>query len=492
MDKETEENTKEKESQKEHFNGEFERFKDAECSADGRVYAKEGELYIPELGLVCYGNGPCGKPSQEIDTATPCYHTAYIKTSEGKVYARKDYQGIKKLKEFFDSHGNTLKDAYKAQRKEELGLVSNTSIENAVEVNEPEPTEATSNYEPKEETSSTTLVEPVSAIEGIKSGSLEQKVSNGVKRDGKIVEYPNEGTLFVATDIHGDMDALEKVIAAFEKKYAKNSKIGKKTYLLTLGDDIHCDPDDYEKDEHGIEFDYSYRVLYRFDELRRKYGEDAVINLMGNHELVHIGLNDFRHVGKNEIEQGMPFKRGIRKAAGKYREGGGSEEVEKYVDRLKKRPLVAIAPNGIVFSHTGPTVLDKEGIAQTPVYSNKDAPYLRALTQKRMHPGFVELAEEDYLRYEQHYLEMVARARDKWKAKAFVIGHTPPKPELFINTPQTHTKWGEGYMRVGDNVFIFATGNYGEEERCFLELNLNKPILNVFDISKMSAIRWVD
>ena len=57
------------------------------------------------------------------------------------------------------------------------------------------------------------------------------------------------------------MDALEKVVEAFEKKYAENAAKGKETYLLTLGDDIHCDPEDYEVDEQGIEFGLFIQII---------------------------------------------------------------------------------------------------------------------------------------------------------------------------------------------------------------------------------------
>ena len=42
----------------------------------------------------------------------------------------------------------------------------------------------------------------------------ENKPEKKLKRTGKIVEFPDEGTLFVATDLHGDMDALEKVVGS--------------------------------------------------------------------------------------------------------------------------------------------------------------------------------------------------------------------------------------------------------------------------------------
>ena len=501
---ETEEKTKqEQEPQKSKFEGEFEKFNDAECSADGRVYAKEGELYIPELGVVCYGAGPCGKPSQELDTVMPCYHTQNIRTSDGKVYSRKEYADVKKLTDFFNSHGKTLRNAGRynpaPESKPESDESKNeNSTPNIILDEKYKPVEVISLSNPKN-TIEQRIPEKHDGLEAVvqekindipvKSALYEPKEENKpekkLKRTGKIVEFPDEGTLFVATDLHGDMDALEKVVEAFEKKYAENAAKGKETYLLTLGDDIHCDPEDYEVDERGIEFDYSFKLLDKFEELKKKYGKDTVINLMGNHELAHLGLVSFIEITKEDIDQATPFKRGIRKAADKYKIGEGHTIVQKYEAQFKERPILAVTAKGIAFSHSGPVSRNKEETSQIE-YSDDFEILLEEFTWNRIHHGIENIAIEDYLKYETRYINAGDAMLKAFNASLLIFGHTPPTSRMFIDAPETRTKLGEGYVLIGNNISIFNTGKTSDgTKRCFLEIELDKPVIDARRIKKV-------
>lgn len=497
---ETEEKTKQKqEPQKSKFEGEFEKFNDAECSADGRVYAKEGELYIPELGVVCYGVGPCGKPSQELDNVMPCYHTQYIRDSDGKVYSRKEYADVKKLNEFFNSHGKTLRNAGRYNPAPESKLKSDeskneNSTPNTILDEKYKPVEVISLSNPKN-TIEQRIPENNDGLEAVVQEKIndipvksalyepkeEKKPEKKLKRTGKIVEFPDEGTLFVATDLHGDMDALEKVVEAFEKKYAENAAKGKGTYLLTLGDDIHCDPDDYEVKE-GIEFDNSYKVLDRFDELRAKYGEDAVINLMGNHELGHLWIKDLQTACKGEICQVYPFERAIKRDK-------GAIALKEYIQQIKQRPLLALVNSYISFSHTGPVYgSDKENVSGTE-YSERDAFVLEGLLSRRIHEGF-SLPVEQYLKKEDVYINAGNAMCSKFGANLLVFGHTPPSSKFFMVTPQTKTKLSEGYAIINNNMLIFSTGK-SSDGTCsrFLQLELDERAKNMEEFEKIGAIK---
>lgn len=486
-----EETAKEREPQKEHFEGEFERFNDAECSADGRVYAKEGELYIPELGVVCYGNGPCGKPSQELDTATPCYHTAFIKTSEGKVYARKDYKDVKKLKEFFDSHGKTLRKMHNNKQMQSLKerLSANDAYSTKIPEGREEHIESKNPAGPYNETIGVYSAPKAEAPK--QNPSLESEVERapvkenilekGVKRNGKVVEYPNNGTLFVATDLHGDMGSLEEVISAFEKKHAENAKTGKHTYLLTLGDDIHKDPEDYEI-KNGLEYDDSYKALDRLEELRTKYGKYAVISLMGNHEIAHLGIKELQYAVKYNVDQTKPFKRAVRRSK-------GDEAMGKYIEQIRERPLMAQIQNGILFSHTGPFFGGKKKDVCEAEYSEKCMAILEGFLTRRIHEGF-SLTIDEYLEEEKSYTSAGDTMRAAFGANLLVLGHTPPSKRFFMEHPKANTRMGNGYISLKNNMFIFTTGKQREcAGNCFLELDLGRPIANVAELEKRGAIK---
>ncbi|MDI6738097.1 MAG: metallophosphoesterase [Nanoarchaeota archaeon] len=509
MAEETEKEQIKEEPQK--FEGEFERFNDAEFSADGRVYVKEGELYIPELGVVCYGAGPCGKPSQELDTVMPCYHTAYIKTSDGKVYSRKDYQDIGKLKAFFNSHGNTLKQARKSkfvpahaysidrdtQKKPDARYVP--ANPNAEEIREEpyKPAEVISLYNPNEEKAiGQKLTEKDKGLEArikdieiptIKSApnkpKEEKKPEKKVKRTGKVVEFPDEGTLFVATDLHGDMEALEKVVGAFEKKYAENAAKGKNTYLLTLGDDIHKDPSEYEVIE-GVEFDDSYKVLDRLDELREKYGEDSVINLMGNHELAHLKIEDPRlnYVVKRRVEQVWPFEVCVKR-------NKDENALNTYLEQIKQRPILAITKNGIILTHTGPSRNESMEAICNLDYSNQYAGTLYRLLSQRIQNGQISKLE-DYLKAESKYIELSKSMLKQLGANIHIMGHTTATPVIFWDSQATKTELKESYASINDTILIFSTGTNKEfTNGCFLELELGEEVKKISDIESKQRIR---
>ena len=489
MVEETKEQKSEQEPQKQKFEGEFEKFNDAECSADGRVYVKEGELYIPELGVVCYGAGPYGKPSQELDTVMPCYHTAYIKTSDGKVYSRKDYKDVKKLSEFFNSHGKTLRNLGRtseytpaSESKPKYGESKNENPDtNSILDEKYKPVEVI-NLSNHKDTIEQRIPEKHEGLEAvvqeklkklndapIKSASYEpkeeKKPEKKVKRTGKIVEFPDEGTLFVATDLHGDMDALEKVIAAFEKKYAENVKDGKKTYLLTLGDDIHKDPKEYEVSD-WLEYDDSYKIIDRFDDLKKKYGSDCIIPLMGNHEMAHLGIKELQYAVKDNVDQVRPFQRSVKRDK-------GEEAIEKYMEEFRERPLMAITSSGLIFAHSGPTRNVTLEQIRNVEYSKDYRYLLQQLIINRIHDGLTEELDY-YLKKEEEFINSSNKMLESFNANALILGHTPPTNRFFFETAKTRLR--ENYACLGDNVLIFNTGKLKGQQGRFLEIELGRRI----------------
>jgi hypothetical protein len=343
--------------------------------------------------------------------------------------------------------------------------------EEAVKIYNPQKEKAIEQIIPESHKGLEAVVQEKADVAPVKSTPYEPKEEKKVKRTGKIVEYPDEGTLFVATDLHGDMDALEKVVEAFEKKYAENAAVGKQTYLLTLGDDIHCDPDDYEVDEHGFEFDYSYKVLDRFDELRRKYGEDAVINLMGNHELAHLEIDGLQYAIKDNINQCTPFKRGLRKAIGKWEEGQGWEEVKAYVDNMRNRPLMALTAQGLILSHSGPTKNISLEQVRKAEYTSHYELLLEQILIRRIHEGLRQ-EKNYYLRKEEIYINAAEKMIESFNAKALIVGHTPPTDRFFFNTAKT--VMGDSYTLLGNKVMVFSTGKTDSMEGHFLEIELGQ------------------
>jgi serine/threonine protein phosphatase 1 len=75
--------------------------------------------------------------------------------------------------------------------------------------------------------------------------------------------------IYTISDIHGELDAFQQALELIDLSH-------KKSKLILLGDYIHGGYD-------------SYGVLNKIIGLQREHGEDKIIALVGNHELMFLG-----------------------------------------------------------------------------------------------------------------------------------------------------------------------------------------------------------
>lgn len=135
-------------------------------------------------------------------------------------------------------------------------------------------------------------------------------------------KIPVEGTGYIISDLHGNLKALDRILAVtdFHNKIAS----GEKVFLIFLGDYI-------DKGKENL------ALLYTVLTLKTSYPENIIL-LRGNHETTFF-LNRF-----------MTFKKELRQCYGRD---------FKLVTRIFSEifdclPVIAVSQNGIVAMHGGP------------------------------------------------------------------------------------------------------------------------------------------
>lgn len=135
------------------------------------------------------------------------------------------------------------------------------------------------------------------------------------------------GTALVVTDLHGDLDAFTRCVALFHTLRER----GEAQRLIFLGDLIHG---------YGpLDRDGSLQMLLRVIKLQEELGADAVIMLLGNHEMPHIyGVS----LVKGEIEFTPRFEHAL---------GADRDTVLAFLGSL---PFYVRTAAGVMLSHAGP------------------------------------------------------------------------------------------------------------------------------------------
>ncbi|MBN1681710.1 MAG: metallophosphoesterase [Anaerolineae bacterium] len=151
-----------------------------------------------------------------------------------------------------------------------------------------------------------------------------------------------DGVAVVVTDLHGDRDAFDRCLAHFGSLKWR----GKADRLIVLGDLIHGYGSARQDDSLGMVLDLI--------KLRKEYGPDSVIMLLGNHEMPHIyGML----LAKGDIE----FTPRFEHALGEFR-----HQVIAFFEEL---PFYIRTAAGVLLCHAGPSL---DSIKHADVLRNFD------------------------------------------------------------------------------------------------------------------------
>jgi hypothetical protein len=135
------------------------------------------------------------------------------------------------------------------------------------------------------------------------------------------------GKLMVVSDLHGDGEAFDRVVATFIAMREE----GEVDRLVFLGDVLHG---------YGNEADdASLRMLLGIMDLQERFGKDNIVLLLGNHEMPHI-------YGVSLAKGDMEFTPRFERVMGSHR--------EKVTTFLKSLPFLIRTSAGVMFCHAGP------------------------------------------------------------------------------------------------------------------------------------------
>ncbi len=153
---------------------------------------------------------------------------------------------------------------------------------------------------------------------------------------GRFVALPDEGALLVNTDLHGNLEDLERMEALFLASRARED-----THWVILGGLVHGPSEKVrQRDPHLYDYeDRSWALVQRVDELKRRF-PDRVHFVLGNH--------DHAHVGGPRTAKFYPDEAG-------HLEAQLSEAQRARLRALFEAALLAVvAPAGLFMSHGAP------------------------------------------------------------------------------------------------------------------------------------------
>jgi Calcineurin-like phosphoesterase len=155
----------------------------------------------------------------------------------------------------------------------------------------------------------------------------------------RIVELPASGTIFVATDLQGNVRDFDRIAAIFEAREAEYGD----AHLLITGDLVHGP--EYSREQWPPHLGSYYvgdsgSLLERAEALQARHA-GRVHYLLGNHEHAHVGGPV---VGKFFPDEAARLEQLL-----------GAERTERVRTWLRDWPLVAVAPRaGLCFLHAAP------------------------------------------------------------------------------------------------------------------------------------------
>ncbi len=197
-----------------------------------------------------------------------------------------------------------------------------------------------------------------------------------------------DGVAMVVTDLHGDGDAF----AAYRDRFLSLRSQGAADRLLLCGDVIHGDGPAHR--------DESLSILLEVIRLQEDLGPEAVVMLLGNHELPHIyGLP----LSRGSIEYTPRFEASLSQAGGAVR-----SQVLAFLEAL---PFFVRTAAGVMVTHCGASRMAALPHSRQRLLSFSHQEVLRrweaAFSQEdteMLRRGYEKSARVDYEQDARHYL----------------------------------------------------------------------------------------
>ncbi len=233
------------------------------------------------------------------------------------------------------------------------------------------------------------------------------------------------GVTMVVTDLHGDKDAFARYVGRFLQMRSRK----KVDRLLILGDLIHSDGDE--------DADASLSILLDVIRMRASLGADAVVMLLGNHEMPHL--------------YGVTLKRGDTEYTPRFEKAlTASGKRAEVIAFLKTLPFYVRTAAGIAFAHAGP---DIEATIQFERVRHLDhdavlAEYSQVLAinqaPEKLRQAYGEAMGMPYEMLARYYLAVEGKNDPRYDdlLRGFVIGQSSPDFQLLWDALFTRAEKG--------------------------------------------------
>ncbi len=265
----------------------------------------------------------------------------------------------------------------------------------------------------------------------------------------KVARLPDEGVAIVATDLQGNLDDFH----ALQAIHRREREAGRRAVLVLCGDLVHGPDEELVPELWPDHLGSYYRD--RSAELVLEYiawaREHETVALLGNHEHAHIGGPV---VSKFHLDEAAVLEEKL---------GDRTEEVRAFVRRM---PLVAVAPCGMVCTHGAPLASERDldaferlrydGFERTPLWDMLDSGTVGALLWARGATAAQARRLLDATRLAEHPNAFVAYGHDIVR---------------------------EGFERVGDEQICVST-SFGcfDRDKVYLRIELGRRYYDVHDL----------
>lgn len=279
--------------------------------------------------------------------------------------------------------------------------------------------------------------------------------------DRKVARLPGEGVLLVATDLQGNLGDFERLMAI----YAAEEAAGHRPILALCGDVVHGPSPDLNApgawpDHLGTAYvDRSADLIRRVEALSRTH---RIFSLMGNHE--------HAHVGGPVVPKFWPDEAAVLETA----LGDDAPALRAF---LRRWPLIAVSPAGVVLTHGAP------GLALGMLPATLDG--FEALD----YAGYTDISINHMYRQDALAALLWCRMADDGQAKALCARATlDDRPAAFV--AYGHDVVREGYEVVGGHQICVST-SYGlfDRDKIYLRLDLGRRYRDVHDLRAGREIR---
>ena len=296
-----------------------------------------------------------------------------------------------------------------------------------------------------------------------------------MERGNKIRRLPDSGKAIVVSDLHGNLDDFETILA--NSQVFSRMAAGEELYLVITGD--ICDVERHKLLAPGLPTEGDIRILDRLIEMRRQLGtRDGIIYLEGNHDF-HI-----LRICEEMRREGCAC---VGKYAQQYQQKYGDflfqnnlapydmiyRAEAKYLDFIGSGPLLVLCDNGIVITHAGPTrcrTVDSQLLDCIAGLHRKDHFFLPA--EELYNSYYLQMLCNRYC-LKDYTITDLKNFLQSCQGSILITGHTPLS--YFRNSQQflPECRYHQGLIVIGEMQVVFATsfGAYPGEKK-YLELDL--------------------